>query len=62
MWRNLQETAGLVTFNQEIPNPIEDGFFHLRRGNEHTGSLSKIFHTYLTITKLGTVIPYLKKS
>ena len=43
-------------------NPIQDGHF---RGCSRMGGkkapLPKICHTYPTIMKLGTVIPYVKK-
>ena len=42
-------------------NPIEDGHF---RGCSRMGGGAKrpkICHTYSTMMKLGTVIPYLKK-
>ena len=43
-------------------NPIQDGYF---RGCSRMGGpfspLPKICHTYPTMMKLGTVIPYLKK-
>ena len=43
-------------------NPIQDGHFWgcSRMGNKKT-LLPKICHTYSTMMKLGTVIPYLKK-
>ena len=43
-------------------NPIQDGHF---RGSSRIGvdpSLPKICHTYPTMIKLGTIIPYLKKT
>ena len=44
-------------------NPIQDGLF---RGNSRIGETKKallpnICHTYPTMMKLGTVVPYLKK-
>ena len=44
-------------------NPIQDGLF---RGNSQIGETKKpllpnICHTYPTMMKLGTVVPYLKK-
>ena len=44
-------------------NPIQDGQFRgcSRMGGDKKAPLPKICHTYPTIMKLGTVIPYLKK-
>ena len=45
-------------------NPIQDGLFCgcSRMGAEaRKPTLPKICHTYSTMIKLGTVIPYLKK-
>ena len=46
-------------------NPIQDGLFRgcsLIKGGTFWPPLPKISHTYPTIMKLGTVIPYLKKT
>ena len=45
-------------------NPIQDGPFWVRSrmGGVKKAPLSKICHTCPTIKKLGTVIPYLKKT
>ena len=44
-------------------NPIQDGLFRgcSRIRGAKRAPLPKIFHTYPTMMKLGTVIPYLKK-
>ena len=43
-------------------NPIQDGHFQGRsRMGGQKGPLSKICHTYPTMMKRGTVIPYPKK-
>ena len=44
-------------------NPIQDGYFwgYSRMGVAKKAPLPKICHTYPTMMKLGTVIPYLKK-
>ena len=44
-------------------NPIQDGLFwgYSWIGEGKKASLPKICHTYPTMMKLGTVIPYLKK-
>ena len=43
-------------------NPIQDGFFRgCSRMRGQKGPLPKICHTYPTMMKLGTVIPYPKK-
>ena len=46
-----------------IFNSIQDGAFRgcSQMGVDQKGPLPKICHTYPTILKLGTVIPYLKK-
>ena len=48
-------------------NPIQDGLFRGcsrwgGRGGGKKAPLTKIFHTYPTVMKLGTVIPCLKKT
>ena len=52
----------LRSFVQHI-NPIQDGHFLCcsRMGRVKKPHLPKICHTYLTMIKFGTVIPYLKK-
>ena len=49
-----------------IFNPIQDGLFRgcSRMGGKEgqKGPLPRICHTYPTMMKLGTVIPYLKKT
>ena len=53
-----------IEFDVSFFNPIQDGLF---RGCSRMGGglfgppLSKIRHTYPTMMKLGTVIPYLRK-
>ena len=44
-------------------NPIQDGHFRgcSRMGGIKRPTLSKICHTYPTMIKLGTVIPYPKR-
>ena len=44
-------------------NPIQDGHFRgcSRTAGAKKAPLPKICHTYPTMMKLGTVIPYLKK-
>ena len=46
-------------------NPIQDGHFQgcswMEHGGDKISPLPKICHTYPTMMKLGTVIPYLKK-
>ena len=46
-------------------NPIQDGHFwgcsRMGGGGREKAPLPKICHTYPTVMKLGTVIPYLKK-
>ena len=44
-------------------NPIQDGLFRgcSRMGGGQKGPLPKICHTYPTMMKLGTIIPYPKK-
>ena len=44
-------------------NPIQDGLFRgcSRMGRAFLAPLPKIPHTYPTMMKLGTVIPYLRK-
>ena len=46
-------------------NPIQDGLFwgcsRMRGGGSKKAPLPKICHTYPTMMKFGTVIPYLKK-
>ena len=51
---------GAITYNF---NPIQDGLFwgSSRTGGGFLAPLPKIRHTYPTMMKLGTVIPYLKK-
>ena len=45
-----------------IINPIQDGLFRgCSRMRGQKGPLPKICHTYPTMMKLGTVIPYPKK-
>ena len=49
-----------------IFNPAQDGHFRTSQGwggggGQKGHSLPKICHTYPTMIKLGTVIPYLKK-
>ena len=45
-----------------IINPIQDGLFRgCSRMRGQKGPLPKICHTYPTVMKLGTVIPYPKK-
>ena len=47
-----------------IVNPIQDGHFwgwSRMEGGKRPLPLPKICHTYPTVMKLGTVIPYLKK-
>ena len=48
--------------NEDNFNPTQDRPFRgcSRKGGQK-GSLPKICHTYCTIMKLGTVVPYLKK-
>ena len=46
-----------------IINPIQDGLFRCcSRMRGQKGPLPKICHTYPTVMKLGTVIPYPKRS
>ena len=44
-------------------NPIQDGPFQgcSRMGGAKRSPIPKICHTYSTMMKLGTLIPYLKK-
>ena len=56
----------LNTFNPELQlNPIQDGLFRdcsrMRGEGGKKAPLPKICHTYPTITKLGKIIPYLKR-
>ena len=45
-----------------IINPIQDGLFRgCSRMRGQKGPLPKICHTYPTVMKLGTVIPYPNK-
>ena len=50
---------------ENYSNHIQDGLFRgcsrMRGGAKRPPPLPKICHTYLTMMKLGTVIPYLKK-
>ena len=54
-----------VFFYKPGINPIQDGHFRgcsrMGRGQKKPSSLPKICHTYPTIMKIGTVMPYLKK-
>ena len=57
MWQNPQRTTELVTFNEEILNPIQDGHFwgcSRMGGGEQKDPLPKICHTYPTTMKLGS--------
>ena len=50
-------------FRNQNVNPIQDGLFRGCSRMEEGGRppVHKICHTYATMMKLGTVIPYLKK-
>ena len=62
----LREQEMLLVFSYTF-NPIQDGHFRdcSRIGGEggggQQGPFPKICHTYPTMMKLGTVLPYLKK-
>ena len=46
-----------------VINPIQEGLFGAAHGcGVKKAPIPKICHTYPTILKLGTVIPYLKKT
>ena len=64
LYQESFETTGSYSLVPSAPlNSIQDGPFgaaHGYRGAKRS-SLSKICHTYLTLMKLGTGIPYLKK-
>ena len=53
----------LLSGSSKYFNPIQDGsFWDCSRGwGAQKGPIPKICHIYLTMMKLGTVIPYLKK-
>ena len=54
----------LSEIEEEIVNPIQNGPFWgcLRMGCQKAPTrLPKICHTYSTMMKLGTVVPYLNK-
>ena len=53
----------MLTELKILLNLLRIGIFEAAQGGvEQKGSLPKICHTYLTVMKLGTVIPYLKKT
>ena len=53
----------MLTELKILLNLLRIGIFDAAQGCvEQKGSLPKICHTYLTVMKLGTVIPYLKKT
>ena len=59
----VNKFKSLINSAKNLLNPIQDGHF---RGWSLIGGakrplLPKICHTYPTMMKLGTVIPYLKK-
>ena len=55
-----------MSYEFEDFNPIQDGSFRgwsrMGDGGGKKGLLPKICHTYATKIKLGTVIPYQKKT
>ena len=56
--------TSIFTNLQLTVNPIQDGHFwgcSRMWGGQKGPPLPKICHTYSTMMKLGTVIPYLKK-
>ena len=55
LFQKLKNLSGGIAFN-----PIQDGLF--RGCSRMRPPLLKICHTYPTMMKLGTVIPYPKKS
>ena len=57
---NLSESEGIPKSDF---NPIQDGLFRgcLRMWGPKKSPLPKIRHTYPTMMKLDTVVPYLKK-
>ena len=57
---NLLNDKFLTLFKMDILGPLMDAGRGGGRGGQK-GPLPKICHTYLTMMKLGTVIPYLKK-
>ena len=53
----------MLTELKILLNLLRIGIFEAAQGGvEQKGSLPKICRTYLTVMKLGTVIPYLKKT
>ena len=59
----LKNAKSYMCFRNFLLNPIQDGLFwdYSWMGGGQKGPLPKICHTYPTMMKLGTVIPYLKK-
>ena len=60
-WNSVMRTFSSIYVN--CFNPVQDGLFWgcSRMGGAKMSPLPKFFHTYPTIMKLGTVIPYQKK-
>ena len=61
--RDLVDLPRLMFIDEECRNlsPIQDGLFRGCSWMWRPKRLPKICHTYATMMKLGTVIPYLKK-
>ena len=55
--------CGLLSrqFLLKLLNPIQDGLFRGWGGGQKRPPLPKIRHTYPTMMKLGTAIPYVRK-
>ena len=62
--KNYKTSHVPVFFNSTIVNPIQMGIFRATHGwgEGKKAILPKICHTYPITMKLGTVIPYLKKT